>query len=54
MTYEQVAGVQEQSLGTGLQITGLNKVFSMGRRSVAALQDAGHEVGDFFFVPTRG
>jgi len=40
VTYEQVAGVQEQSLGTGLQITGLNKVFTMGRRSVVALQDA--------------
>jgi NitT/TauT family transport system ATP-binding protein len=40
VTYEQVAGVQEQSLGTGLQITGLNKVFALGRRSVVALQDA--------------
>jgi len=40
VTYQQVAGVQEQSLGTGLQITGLNKVFTMGRRKVVALQDA--------------
>ncbi|MDQ1082766.1 MULTISPECIES: ABC transporter ATP-binding protein [Microbacterium] len=33
-------GAQANSLGTGLQITGLNKVFSVGRKSVAALQDA--------------
>ncbi|GAA4770317.1 ABC transporter ATP-binding protein [Microbacterium gilvum] len=29
-----------QSAGTGLQITGLNKVFRVGRKSVVALQDA--------------
>nr|WP_315268490.1 ABC transporter ATP-binding protein [Microbacterium lemovicicum] len=33
-------GAQADSLGTGLQITGLNKVFSVGRKSVVALQDA--------------
>lgn len=33
-------GAQAASLGTGLQITGLNKVFSVGRKSVVALQDA--------------
>jgi NitT/TauT family transport system ATP-binding protein len=32
-------GAQGSSLGTGLQITGLNKVFSVGRKSVVALQD---------------
>ena len=33
-------GAQGTTLGTGLQITGLNKVFSVGRKSVVALQDA--------------
>jgi NitT/TauT family transport system ATP-binding protein len=33
-------GAQATSLGTGLQITELNKVFSVGRKSVVALQDA--------------
>jgi len=34
------SGAQANSLGTGLQITDLNKVFSVGRKSVVALQDA--------------
>ena len=33
-------GAQGTTLGTGLQITDLNKVFTSGRKSVAALQDA--------------
>ena len=33
-------GAQGTTLGTGLQITGLNKGFSVGRKSVVALQDA--------------
>ncbi|WP_232711373.1 MULTISPECIES: ABC transporter ATP-binding protein [unclassified Microbacterium] len=33
-------GAQATNLGTGLQITGLNKAFSVGRKSVVALQDA--------------
>ncbi|MBM3714398.1 MULTISPECIES: ABC transporter ATP-binding protein [Microbacterium] len=33
-------GAQGNTLGTGLQITDLNKVFSVGRKSVVALQDA--------------
>lgn len=33
-------GAQATSLGTGLQITALNKVFTVGRRQVVALQDA--------------
>jgi NitT/TauT family transport system ATP-binding protein len=33
-------GAQGTTLGTGLQITGLNKVFTVGRKSVVALQDA--------------
>ncbi|WP_458040248.1 MULTISPECIES: ABC transporter ATP-binding protein [Bacteria] len=33
-------GAQATSLGTGLQITGLNKAFTVGRKSVVALQDA--------------
>jgi NitT/TauT family transport system ATP-binding protein len=32
-------GAQGQSLGTGLQISGLSKTFTMGRNSVTALQD---------------
>jgi len=35
-----LAGAQGTTLGTGLQITGLNKVFSVGRKSVVALQNA--------------
>lgn len=35
-----VTGAQATTLGTGLQITDLNKVFSVGRKSVVALQDA--------------
>ena len=33
-------GAQGESLGTGLQISGLNKVFTTGRKTVTALQDA--------------
>ena len=33
-------GAQGTTLGTGLQITGLNKVFTTGRKTVVALQDA--------------
>ncbi|MFT4305452.1 MAG: ABC transporter ATP-binding protein, partial [Microbacterium sp.] len=33
-------GAQGTTLGTGLQITDLNKVFTSGRKSVVALQDA--------------
>ncbi|WP_265520856.1 ABC transporter ATP-binding protein [Oerskovia flava] len=33
------AGAGERSSGTGVQISGLSKVFRMGRRSVTALQD---------------
>ena len=32
-------GAQGETLGTGLQITDLNKVFSVGRKSVVALVD---------------
>jgi len=34
------AGAQGSTLGTGVQISGLTKVFAMRRRSVTALQDA--------------
>jgi len=34
------AGAQANALGTGLQITALNKSFRVGRRTVVALQDA--------------
>lgn len=34
------AGAQDDLLGTGLQISGLNKVFTSGRKSVVALSDA--------------
>ncbi|WP_394552815.1 ABC transporter ATP-binding protein [Agromyces sp. MMS24-JH15] len=40
MTSDTLTGAQATSLGTGLQISGLNKVFALGRRSVVALQDA--------------
>lgn len=41
MTYEQTVGVREPvEAGTGLQVSGLGKVFSMGRRSVVALEGA--------------
>ena len=33
-------GAQGEALGTGLQISGLNKVFTSGRKSVVALKDA--------------
>ena len=41
MMYEQTVGVREPvEAGTGLQVSGLGKVFSMGRRSVVALEGA--------------
>lgn len=41
MTYEQTVGVHEPvEAGTGLQVSGLGKVFSMGRRTVVALEGA--------------
>ena len=39
MSNDVMVGAQAQSLGTGLQISGLSKVFTIGRRSVTALQD---------------
>lgn len=33
-------GAQGETLGTGLQITGLNKVFTSGRKTTVALKDA--------------
>ncbi len=40
MTDITAAGAQGSALGTGLQITALNKVFTLGRKSVVALKDA--------------
>jgi NitT/TauT family transport system ATP-binding protein len=40
VTSDIQTGARATSLGTGLQISGLNKVFTMGRRNVVALQDA--------------
>jgi NitT/TauT family transport system ATP-binding protein len=34
------AGVQSNTLGTGLHISGLHKVFTVGRKDVSALEDA--------------
>ncbi|HCU78623.1 MAG TPA: nitrate/sulfonate/bicarbonate ABC transporter ATP-binding protein, partial [Microbacterium sp.] len=39
-TGSATTGAQGESLGTGLQISGLNKVFTTGRRTVTARQDA--------------
>ena len=39
-TGSATTGAQGESLGTGLQISGLNKVFTTGRKTVTALQDA--------------
>ena len=38
------AGAQGAALGTGVQVTGLTKVFRMRGRSVTALQDAARDV----------
>jgi NitT/TauT family transport system ATP-binding protein len=47
-------GAQAMSLGTGLQITGLNKVFSVGRKSVVALQDANLHTDQGTFLALLG
>jgi NitT/TauT family transport system ATP-binding protein len=47
-------GAQADSLGTGLQITGLNKVFSVGRKSVVALQDANLHTDQGTFLALLG
>jgi NitT/TauT family transport system ATP-binding protein len=47
-------GAQATSLGTGLQITGLNKVFSVGRTSVVALQDANLHTDQGSFLALLG
>ena len=47
-------GAQADSLGTGLQITGLNKVFSVGRTSVVALQDANLHTDQGTFLALLG
>ncbi|MGP3533457.1 ABC transporter ATP-binding protein [Microbacterium sp. RD1] len=47
-------GAQATSLGTGLQITGLNKVFSVGRKSVVALQDANLHTDQGTFLALLG
>tara|TARA_R110002020_G_scaffold14731_36_gene52473 strand:+ start:536 stop:1360 length:825 start_codon:yes stop_codon:yes gene_type:complete len=47
-------GAQATSLGTGLQITGLNKVFSVGRKTVVALQDANLHTDQGTFLALLG
>ncbi|MDQ1123592.1 ABC transporter ATP-binding protein [Microbacterium trichothecenolyticum] len=47
-------GAQANSLGTGLQITDLNKVFSVGRKSVVALQDANLHTDQGTFLALLG
>lgn len=47
-------GAQAKSLGTGLQITGLNKVFSVGRKTVVALQDANLHTDQGTFLALLG
>jgi NitT/TauT family transport system ATP-binding protein len=49
-----LAGAQGTTLGTGLQITGLNKVFSVGRKSVVALQDANLHTDQGTFLALLG
>jgi NitT/TauT family transport system ATP-binding protein len=48
------AGAQGAALGTGLQITALNKVFTSGRRSVVALQDADLHTAQGTFLSLLG
>jgi NitT/TauT family transport system ATP-binding protein len=48
------AGAQGTTLGTGLQITELNKVFSVGRKSVVALQDANLHTDQGTFLALLG
>ena len=47
-------GAQGTTLGTGLQITDLNKVFTSGRKSVAALQDANLHTDQGTFLSLLG
>ncbi|GMA28474.1 ABC transporter ATP-binding protein [Arenivirga flava] len=47
-------GAQGTTLGTGLQITDLNKVFSVGRKSVVALQDANLHTDQGTFLALLG
>lgn len=47
-------GAQATNLGTGLQITGLNKAFSVGRKSVVALQDANLHTDQGTFLALLG
>jgi NitT/TauT family transport system ATP-binding protein len=47
-------GAQATSLGTGLQITGLNKAFTVGRKSVVALQDANLHTDQGTFLALLG
>ncbi|MBA8817580.1 NitT/TauT family transport system ATP-binding protein [Microbacterium halimionae] len=48
------AGVQGSTLGTGLQITDLNKVFTSGRKSVVALQDTNLHTDQGTFLSLLG
>src|SRR4051812_28359869 len=51
------AGSTEKSappLGTGINLTGLTKTFSMGRRSVTALDDASLQTGQGSFLSLLG
>ncbi|WP_243232229.1 ABC transporter ATP-binding protein [Microbacterium sp. CIAB417] len=55
MTHTVVeTGVTDAALGTGLQITGLNKVFTTGRKSVVALQDANLHTDQGTFLSLLG
>jgi NitT/TauT family transport system ATP-binding protein len=47
-------GAQGDTLGSGLQINGLNKVFSVGRKSVVALQDANLHTDQGTFLALLG
>ncbi|WP_224785887.1 ABC transporter ATP-binding protein [Microbacterium caowuchunii] len=49
-----LTGAQGTTLGTGLQITDLNKVFSVGRKSVVALQDANLHTDQGTFLSLLG
>ncbi|MGN7860470.1 ABC transporter ATP-binding protein [Microbacterium sp. 22303] len=48
------AGAQSVALGTGLQITALNKVFTSGRKSVVALQDTDLHTAQGTFLSLLG
>lgn len=47
-------GAQGTTLGTGLQISDLNKVFTVGRKSVVALQDANLHTDQGSFLSLLG